>query len=45
MAKYCYIKGRKKTGRPPKKWIEEDVKLVELSVEEAVKLTRDREMA
>jgi len=43
---YCYIKGRRKRGRPPKKWIDnikEDVKLMELSIGEAVNLTRDRE--
>jgi len=45
-AMYCYIKERRKRGRPPKKWIDnikEDVKLMELSIGEAVKLTRDRE--
>ena len=38
------IKGRGKRGRPPKKWIDninEDVKLTELSIGEAVNLTRD----
>jgi len=45
-AMYCYIKERRKRGRPPQKWIDnikEDVKLMELSIGEAVKLTRDRE--
>ena len=47
-AMYCYIKERRKRGRPPKKWIDnikEDVKLMELSIAyaEAVNLTRDRE--
>ena len=46
-AMYCYIKGRRKRGSPPKKWIDnnkkEDVKLMELSIGEAVNLTRDRE--
>jgi len=45
-AMYCYIKGRRKRGRPPKKWIDnikEDVKMMELSIGEAVNLTRDRE--
>jgi len=35
-----------KRGGPPKKWIDdikEDVELMELSIEEAVNLTRDRE--
>ena len=47
-AMYCYIKGRRKRGGPPKKWIDnikEGVKLMELSMGEAVNLTRDREMA
>jgi len=42
----CYIKGRRKRGRPPKKWIDnikDDVKLMELSIGKAVNLTRDRE--
>ena len=41
-AMYCYIKERRKRGRPPKKWIDnikEDVKLMELSIGEAVNLT------
>ena len=45
-AMYCYIKGRRKRGRPPKKWIDnikDDVKLMELSIGGAVNLTRDRE--
>ena len=45
-AMYCYIKRRRKRGSPPKKWIDnikEDVKLLELSIGEAVNLTRDRE--
>jgi len=45
-AMYCYIKEKRKRGRPPKKWIDnikEDVKLMELSIGEAVNLTRDRE--
>ena len=40
-AMYCYIKGRRKRGRPPKKWIDnikEDVKLMELSIGEAINL-------
>ena len=47
-AMYCYIKGRRQRGRPPKKWIDnikEDVKLMEISIGEAVNPTRDREMA
>jgi len=42
----CYIKGRRKRRRPPKKWtdnIKEDVKLVEISSGEVVNLTRDRD--
>ena len=45
-AMYCYIKGRRKRGKPPKKWIDnikDDVKLMELSIGGAVNLTRDRE--
>ena len=45
-ALYCYIKGRRKRGSPPKKWmdnIKEHVKLVELNIGEAVNLTRGRE--
>ena len=40
-ALYCYIKGRRKRGRPPRNGqiITEDVKLKELSVGEAVNLT------
>jgi len=41
-----YIKGRRKRGRPPKKWIDnikEDVKLMEFSIGETLNLTRDRE--
>jgi len=43
-AMYCYIKRRRKRGRPPKKWIDiiKDVKLLEFSIGEAVNLTRDR---
>ena len=39
----CYIKGRRKKGRPPNKWIvdtKEDVKLMELNIGEAVNLIR-----
>jgi len=47
-AMYCYIKERRKRGRPPKKRIDnikEDVKLMELNIGEAVNLTtcRDRD--
>ena len=40
-ALYCYIKGRRKRGRPPRNGqiITEDVKLKELSIGEAVNLT------
>jgi len=37
---------KRKRGRPPTKWIDnikEDVKLMELNIGEAVKLTRDRD--
>ena len=43
---YCYIKGRRKRGSPPKKWIDnikEDVKLMEFSIGEAVNMSGDRE--
>jgi len=45
-AMYCYIKERRKRGRPPKKWIDnikEGVKLMELSIGEVVNLTRDKQ--
>jgi len=43
---YCYTKGRRKRGSPPKKWIDnikEDVKLMEFSIGEAVNMSGDRE--